>query len=237
MNRSTENARFLKIGGSNSVSVDLLPKILTAFKRTHPEVEFVLETNNSPVIERRILNSELEIALVTNPSYSPLIAYEPYEELRLVAFAAPTSPMVGKTVTAKEFAGGPLVVRKGRLILEELVRRGYHPNVAAKCEATEVVKGTVQRGMGVGILHSKSVEHDIESGLLKKINVPELKKQFERRSFIIYDKRKPLSGVAQDLLELLHERAASRAQRPHKKARVGLLTPSHGTGGRTCTRD
>jgi DNA-binding transcriptional LysR family regulator len=90
MNRSTENARFLKIGGSNSISVDLLPKILTAFKRTHPEVEVVLETNNSPVIERRILNSELEIALVTNPSYSPLIAYEPYEELRLVAFAAPS---------------------------------------------------------------------------------------------------------------------------------------------------
>lgn len=216
----------LRVGGSHSMSVAVLPEILAIFKKAHPKVGLVLETNQSKMIERRIVNSELDIAVITSPSYSSLIACEPYEQFRLVAFAAPTSPMVGKALTAAELARGPLVVRKGSIILEELVGRGYHPNVAANCEAAEAVKAAVQKGMGVGILHWRFVEHEIQSGLLKKIDVPELHKQFEVRSFIIYAKRKPLSAAAQDLLKLLRETAVSRTQSVRKKARVGALTLS-----------
>jgi DNA-binding transcriptional LysR family regulator len=218
----SEETRFLKIGGTPSVSVAFLPKMVAIFKKTRPEVELVMETNTSRSIERRVLSSELEIGLVTNPSYSPLIVYEPYEEIRLVAFAAPSCPLAGKNVTAEQLARGPLIVRKDDYILEELVRRGYHPNVAAKCEAIamDVVKGTVQRGMGIGILLWRTVEREIKMGLLKEIHVPELQKQFEGRAFIIYGKRKPLSGVAQEFVKSLHERTASGPRRTRKKARV-----------------
>jgi DNA-binding transcriptional LysR family regulator len=56
------------------------------FKQRHPAVQFVLETNDSPTVEKRLLASELEIALITNPSHRDGIIYEPYEEMEMVAF-------------------------------------------------------------------------------------------------------------------------------------------------------
>ena len=76
----------LIVGGSHNVSVNVLPKLLMAFKERHPSVQFILETDRSPVIEERLLAAELEIALITNPSHRAEIVYEPYEELEVVAF-------------------------------------------------------------------------------------------------------------------------------------------------------
>src|SRR4029434_11142459 len=68
-NPSTNQTGSLMIGGSHNVSVNVLPKLLMAFKERHPSVQFILETNRSPVIEERLLNAEVEIALITNPCH------------------------------------------------------------------------------------------------------------------------------------------------------------------------
>jgi hypothetical protein len=63
--------------------------------------------------------------------------------------------------------------------------------------------------MGVGILQGDSVRGAIESGTLIKLNVSELKK-IALHSFVIFDKRKPLSPTAKDFLELLRKRKSTR---------------------------
>jgi LysR substrate binding domain len=59
-------------------------------------------------------------------------------------------------------------------------------------------------GMGVGILYRNAVASRIARGNLRLINVPELK-EMGIKSFIIYDKRKPLSLIAQEFLQILRE--------------------------------
>ena len=100
--RNPNQGMLLKIGGSNNVSVGVLPQLLMTFKQSHPLVQFILETNDSSVIERRVLNSEVEIGLITNPSYRHEIVYEPYEELQVVAFCLPIKPVAGKTLTSRQ---------------------------------------------------------------------------------------------------------------------------------------
>ena len=91
----------LIVGGSHNVSVNVLPKLLMSFKTCHPSVQVVLETNESPIIENRLIAAEVEIALITNPSYRAEIIYEPYEEMELVAFCLPSSPLGPKEVNPK----------------------------------------------------------------------------------------------------------------------------------------
>ena len=95
--RSNEKkSSFLTVGGSRSHSVAVLPEILRAFKQNHPWVHFALESNDSGTMEQRVLSAEVEIALINHPSSSDEIAYEPYKEMGIVAFALAASPFVGK---------------------------------------------------------------------------------------------------------------------------------------------
>jgi DNA-binding transcriptional LysR family regulator len=199
---------FLAVGGSGSHAVIVLPEILRAFKQNHPWVQFALESNDSGTMEQRVLSAEVEIALINHPSYSDQIAYEPYKEMEIVAFALAANTFIGKKITLRELVQIPLVVRQRSTTLKELLRQGYTPNIAVQCDVSEAVAAAVRRKLGVGILYRQTVEHDIKNRDLKLLHVPELER-IRTKSFIIYNRCKPLSGVAQDFLHALRESSHS----------------------------
>ncbi len=176
-----------------------------ALKERHPSVQFILETDHSPAIEKRLLAFEFEIALLTNPSHRAEIVYEPYEEMELVAFCLPTNPLARKKLTLKDLAECPLVLRGGGRLEKVLMNLGYRMNVALRCETSTTVKAAVRIGMGVGILYRNAVASRVARGNLKLLNVPELK-QMGIQSFIIFDKRKPVAPMAQEFLQIVRER-------------------------------
>ena len=210
----------LIVGGSHNVSVNVLPKLLMAFKERHPSVQFILETNESHKIETRLLNSEAEIALITNPSHRAELMYESYEEMELVAFCLPTNPLARKKLTLKELAECPLVLRGGGRLEKVLTNLGYRMNVVLRCEASTTVKAAVRMGMGVGILYRNAIASRVAKGNLKIINVPELK-EMGIKSFVVYDKRKPLAPMAQEFLQILREKANLPIANNDKRIQIG----------------
>lgn len=224
-NPSANKTDTLIVGGNHNVSVSVLPKLLLRFKKSHPSVQFILETNESRVLETRLLNSELEIALVTNPSYCPEIIYEPYEEMELVAFCLPTNPLVGKKLTLKQLLECPLVLKSGGRGHRMLTSLGYRMNVAVRCETSETVKAAVVMGMGVGILYRNGIANRLAAGNLRLLNVPELK-EVGIKSSIIYDRRKPLTPVAQEFLQMLREKRDSTTAVNERRDRIRSL-PLH----------
>jgi DNA-binding transcriptional LysR family regulator len=168
----------------------------------------------------RVLSAAVEIALINHPSSSDQIAYEPYKEMGIVAFAVAASPFVGKKITLTELFQIPLVVRRRSTTLRELLKQGYKPNIAVQCDVSEAVKAAVQKELGVGILYRETVEADLKSRDLKILHVPELEK-IKTKSFIIYNKDKPLSSVAQEFLHALRE---SRIPKVESKASEKITT-------------
>ena len=199
-----KKSSFLTVGGSRSHSITVLPEILGGFKQNHPWVQFSLESNDSGTMEQRVLSADVEIAIVNHPSLSDQIASEPYKEMGIVAFTLAGSPLVGKKITLTELFQIPLVVRRRSSTLKELLKQGYKPNIAVQCDISETVKAAVKRELGVGILYRETVEADLKSDNFKILHVPELEK-IRTKSFIIYNKSKPLSAVAQDFLHALRE--------------------------------
>ena len=210
----------LIVGGSHNVSVNVLPKLLVSFKARHPSVQVILETNESPIIENRVIASEVEIALITNPSYRAEVIYEPYEEMELVAFCLPSSPLARKKLTLKELGECPLVLRRGGRLEKALMNLGYKMNIALQCEVSGAVKAAVRMGMGVGILYRTAVASRVAKGNLKVINVPELK-QLGIKSFVAYDKRKPLAPMAQEFLQILREKRTPPIAADEKRVQIG----------------
>lgn len=207
---TTNDTMPLIVGGSHNVSINILPKLLMAFKKLHPPVQVILETNESPVIEKRLLTSELEIALITNPSYRVDIVYEPYEEMELIAFCLPSNSLARKQLTLKELSECPLVLRRGGRLEKVLMNLGYKMNIAMRCEVSGAVKAAVRMGMGVGILYRNAVASRVTKGSLRLINVPELR-EMGIKSFLVYDKRKPLSPMAQAFRQIVRQEKSPSA--------------------------
>jgi len=195
----------LVVGGSHNVSTSILPKLLMALKERHKSVQFVLETNESRIIETRLLNAELEIALITNSSHRSELVYEPYQEMELVAFCLPRNPLAHKKLTLKELSECPLVLKGGSRLEKALMNLGYRMNVVLRCEESSTVRSAVRMGMGVGISYRNAIAGRIATGNLKVLNVPELK-QMKIKSFGVYDKRRPLAPMAQEFLRILREK-------------------------------
>lgn len=202
----------LKVGGSSNLSTAFLPMVLTLFKESHPHVELTLKTNASRLIERLLLSSEVEIAVITNPSGFRQLVYEPCRKEKLVAFTSAKNPLIrGGKMSLAELAQIPIVIKKGKAgetsrveqALRRLEAKGVKLNIAMQCDSPHGVKEAVKAGVGLGVLHRDLVNPDIESGELKNIVIPELKIHAE--SFIVYRQRPALSANAHDLLNLLRQ--------------------------------
>ena len=206
---ATAKVETLTVGGSYSPSVRLLPSLLALFKRTHPHVQLNLRTANRLAIERLILNSEADIALINNPPANPAIVVEPYRPEPLVAFVSPNHPLArNQQLTLQEFERVPLIIRKAwraggttEQLLGEMKKKGLNPNIAMCCDSPETVKEAVSRKMGVGILFKDTIEPEVRKGEFKILKLPV--KNFTGRSFIVYRKDRPLSANAQEFLNLL----------------------------------
>jgi DNA-binding transcriptional LysR family regulator len=208
----------LVVGANHTLSVTLLPESLMAFKQTHPWITCHLETSDSRTMERRVLNGEVAIAVITHPSYSHQVALEPFRQHEMTAFVPPVGSTVARSVTLEDLAKLPLVVRSGGNTVQELQRRGYKLSIAAQCEASEAVKAAVKGGLGVGLLNRDSIERDLMNGDLREIRVPGLE-EIKVQSFIIYDKRRPLSAIAQDFRQLLLENRTRKIAPKRKEPR------------------
>lgn len=205
----------LAIGGSHSPSASFLPLVASAFRKTHLDTKLTLRTHNSDVLEQMVINSEIEIAVVTNSSGSPRLFYERCRQEELVLFASLDHPLAkAKDLSLADLASAPLVVfRRGRLnafgkILARIERAGLNLNIAMYCESSDAVKAAVKAGMGVGVVYRDLAQNEINRKEVKVLQVRGL--VMRSQSYIIYPKDRPLSVNAQEFLNLVRREIASK---------------------------
>jgi DNA-binding transcriptional LysR family regulator len=208
----------LRVGGSYSPSVSLLPSLVANFKRSHPNVESTLHTGTRADIERMVVNSEIDIAIINNAPSSRRLTIEPFRWEPLVAFVSKTHPLSRKRhLIFRDIECVPLVIRKAagktgtaEQFLQRAKKEGFKLNIAMRCESPEAVKAFVRTKMGIGILFQETVESELKSGEFKVLNLP--KQNSQGRSFIVYSKNRPLSTTAQEFLKLIREKTATAAK-------------------------
>src|SRR5882724_10321774 len=152
----------LMVGGSHVPSKSILPSCLATFKQSHPLVQITLQTQSSRSIERSVMNSALEIAIITHPSLSPHLQYLPFGEERVVLFVSTQHPLAKKKdLSLAEIAAVPLIIHRGIRrgtgkntldIMKRIEELGQPPTILMESNSGEAVKTGVLRGVGIGIL-------------------------------------------------------------------------------------
>jgi len=194
----------LSIAANNTLSSTIVPRAVSAFSDLYPNVKFVLDIAHSDLIEKRIINGDVEVALITRPNNWGQICYEPYEEHETVAFVPKDSYLDTGTMSLADLTSHPLVVKKGCPCVQELESRGFDLKISLQCNARESVKMAVKKGLGIGLLFDVPTESDLELDDMRIMNVPELR-EIRHQSYVIYPRGSKLSPNARNFLETLRQ--------------------------------
>jgi DNA-binding transcriptional LysR family regulator len=205
-------SRALRVGGTYGPASQILPSLLTEFKKNHPQVDVTLRANSGGIIHQQILHGDLEIAVCSRaPSPSSMLYSEPYILMKLVPFATKSHPVAKKKeLTLSDLEHIPLIVRVDsdlqsttHTMLNGLRKQGYKLNIGMRCESPAGVQIAVTQNLGIGLLYEDAVKPAIERGSFKILHIRGL--EIEGQTHIIYHDQRPLSPSAQEFLKLLRD--------------------------------
>jgi len=175
----------LSVGGSALAAACFLPGAVQNFKKEHPGVEVILRVDRSRNLERKLLEGELDVAILGRAPCSVLLLGEAYREEELVVIAPPQHPLskrrsVPLELVAKEpFIAQQRLDRIRDIIQLAFAERGlpFEPvlEVDAQLGSWDAIKSAVISGIGAGFIPRCHIVSEVKAGRLKVLKVPELK--------------------------------------------------------------
>ena len=229
-----ELSGHLVVGASTGPGERVLPSIMGAFHRDHPDVLVTLRVDDTETIIDRVLDRQLEIGIVGAERTHRALVFEPVLRDERVLAVPPDHPFAGTTVPLEELIATPMVIQQEgagvRTVIERELRAvGVRPrdlNVVAELGMQESAKSAVEAGLGVTFVSSLAVEREVEEGRLAVAQVDGL--QTQRLFYAVRSASRPPGRLVTSFLafarEALGERAAfveDAPDRPVRGRRVG----------------
>lgn len=162
----------LAVGASTTIATYLLPPLLGAFHRRHPDVTLTLTTANTADIAARLLARELDVALVEGPVDAGAITATPWRNDELVLIAAPFHRLAKRApITGADLATEVMLLREPgsgtrEVVLDALASAGITPARLLEVGGTETEKQMVASGFGVAIVSAATARDQIALGRL-----------------------------------------------------------------------
>jgi DNA-binding transcriptional LysR family regulator len=215
--RASVYGRRAVVGGelhlaASSVPGDhLLPPVVAAFRKRHPQVRVRVEGGDTAAVLRLLAEGQVHLAVVGGRTDSPHLDFKPFACDRLVVVVGPAHPWrLRRRVSVAELRRQPLILREegsgSRACLERALASAGRAGkaglmVALELGTNEAVKQAVAQGEGVAVLSGLAVRQEVEAGRLHALEVTGLR--LERPIFVATDRRRALPLAAQTFLTYL----------------------------------
>ncbi len=207
----------LAVASIPSVSACLLPPVIAAFRRLHPQVEILVMEDTSTGIAELVETGRAEVGIAQLPISNRLLQTralltEPFAAL--LPIAHPFAKR--RTIRLQDLAGESFVLFKGRAKESALAAcraARFEPRLACESSELETVRALVASGLGVAIipLLGTRLRHP------GTIAIP-LTRTTLKRDLAILTRRKIIpSPAAAKFTSLALEAAAAAKIRPNKR--------------------
>lgn len=203
---------MIDLAASTIPSSYLLPEILAAFGKTHPDIYFHSIQADSAESINRVLDGTVDLALVGQNTRDETCVFLPFCQDELVIATPITNHYLGlqnKSVTFEDFIKDPLIIReKGSgtkkemdLFLEQIGVTPSDLNVIARMNDLEGIKKSIVNGLGISILSARSA---IDLQKTKQILLFPLEESAHKRTFyIVYSKNRILKPHVRQFIQFV----------------------------------
>jgi DNA-binding transcriptional LysR family regulator len=206
--------RSLRIVAVATAAEYVVPSLLRAFHRLHPEVSLALEVANRATVFERVLEHEVDVAIAGRPPDDERIAGAAFLRNELALIAAPDDPLAaGRPVKPPLLADRVWLMREPgsgtrQLVSEFLAEHDVRPRTLT-LGSNGAIKEAVRLGLGVSLQSRVAVEHELGAGTLAEIAVRGGLPQ--RRWYALHSATVPPRPAVAQFLRFANGPAARRA--------------------------
>lgn len=169
--RAIANGRAgrIHLGISHTFSRVLIPKVLPLYSRDNPGVEVVIHTETSSVLERLLLNDEIDVAVMVETTHDNSLAYEPLFREQLLLAVADDNPVCGMAaerpggkrgnpyIDPKHLTGQRFILSQEKMRLRESAdaffrAEGILPDIAVTTASNMTAMHLASHGVGIAFL-------------------------------------------------------------------------------------
>lgn len=199
----------LRIGATITVGTCMLNKIISRYEKENKDITTKVVVNNTNVIEKMILNSELDIGIVEGRIDNNDIIKIPIYNDELVLVSGKNHDFYyKKEISIKELVGQNIISREEGSGARDSFRRildEYNIEVNLKWSSTntEAIKNAVIAGQGLAVLSTLIIENEVKNGMLRIIPIKEI--GISREICVAYHKNKFISNYLNKFIENIRD--------------------------------
>lgn len=207
--QATEVSGTCNVSSIYSVGLHELNQLQKELLRAHPKVNFRLNYRRSDQVYDDVILGAADLGLVAYPQARAGVDIVPFREDKLAVVMAPGHPLASKAkVAMNSVIGLPFVAfdreapsRKG---IDKLFRdKGFEIQPSMEMDNVETIKRAVELGLGISVLPTPTVAHELNTGTL--IAKPFIEGNFTRPIGILVRKGKYLSRASQAVLDAFRQ--------------------------------
>jgi len=195
----------IEVVASTTLGNYILPYLIGAFKRVHPNVLVNLLVYNTRYAEKLVFDKEMDVGFVEGPIGREDITWRPWFEDELIVLCGPTDPLAHNEVfdIKKDLKGKKWIMRESGSGTAATIRERFGDymkdvNVVMEMGHPEAVKRAVESGTGITCLSALSICREAEHGWLKGLKVEGL--NMRRQLRIIQRKDSEISDALAEFL-------------------------------------
>jgi DNA-binding transcriptional LysR family regulator len=211
----------IAIGASRTIGAYMLPPVLAAFHRLHPQVELSLQVENTQLIEAKLLAGDIDIGFAEGTANGEYLDYTVFARDHLVLIAAPEHALASRSpLPLSALAGQRLLMHEegsGTRAVTELAFAAKQLRIqpAMTLASSEAIKQTVATGTGLAFLSSAAIRSEVAAGTLVTIEVRGMR--IQRPLYRVQPKNARPSPSLKAFLDLLDAHAAPALKGPARR--------------------
>lgn len=156
----------IRLGFPHSLGISLIPQVVAAFRKLHPNVKFRFKQGMYPSLIRDMKKGDIDLAFISPfPDEHEFVCGEVLLTEELYAILPPGHCLSDKeSIELKELADETFVLFSEGYSLRPIVweacqEAGFTPNIGFEGEETDTIRGLVAAGMGVSLLPEMALHY------------------------------------------------------------------------------
>lgn len=212
----------LRIGVTLTIGSCIMPTLIRRFEEKCPMTDLYTCVGNTKSIEEKLLEAELDVAVVEGMVRSAELVSSPVVKDCLVLACGRQHPLAAKReLTAEDLRGQKFVMRKSgsgtRMLLENyLAKRGISIDIKIEADCIEMIQSAIVENGCLAVVSVRLLEHAVRKG--KVCIFYNESGEWDRTFKLVYHKNKHVTLSMKSLGSMLAD-----YEEPVFKERMGVI--------------
>lgn len=198
----------LRVGASTTVSLYVLPRVLSTFHKKYPNIKLLLINRNSENILKALSNKEIDLAIIEGRNEPNSFQHTFFMEDEIIPVCSTHSSYAETKMEISQLKDIPLIMRErgsGTLatISKELEKKKVKLGdlkIIARLGGTEALKNYLLVDEAIGFLSRLAIVRELEAHILREVHINSFK--VKRKFYFVLRQGEEATGIIKSFIEL-----------------------------------